>query len=68
MSRDRAPSSDAPAEAPRDPPADPAPSGPEATESAGQTPTAEGAPLVTEEGVDEGVADLVERRRDRRDA
>jgi len=30
-------------------------------------PTAEGAPLVTEEGIDEGVADLVEQGREEED-
>jgi hypothetical protein len=33
----------------------------ESVESVGQTPTADGAPLVTEEGVDEGAAELAEQ-------
>ena len=39
----------------------------ETAESQGQMPTAEGAPLVTEEGIDEGVADLVEQGREEED-
>jgi hypothetical protein len=54
MSNEREPPTDPPEEDAR-----------ETTRSQGQQPTAEGAPLVTEEGVDEGTADLVEEGRSR---